>query len=130
MGSLKIFQLLALKKQGHHHNGDEAARRPTMMCSICGRCPSNFQNFSTPWGSGIGPFGSPPMGSYLPPVTHLVYLLPFLSYLACSKSTSIRPGYDDKYRSRSYRFVEQQQTNSDEYDNIKKTTDIRGTSLK
>ena len=46
----------------------------------------------------------------------MVYLLPFLSYLANSKSVSvrpptcppIRPGYDDKYRSRSYRFVERQ----------------------
>ena len=24
-------------KQGHHHNGDQAARRPNMMCSICVR---------------------------------------------------------------------------------------------
>ena len=36
----------------------------------------------------------------------------FLSYLACSKSASVhppvRPGYDDKYRSGSYRFVERQ----------------------
>ena len=24
-------------EQGHHHNGDQAARRPLMMCSICVR---------------------------------------------------------------------------------------------
>ena len=39
----------------------------------------------------------------------MVYLLPFLSYLAGSRSVSVRlpvlPGYDDKYHSRSYRFV-------------------------
>ena len=36
-------------------------------------------------------------------------LLMFLSYLARSKSVSaLRPGYDDKYRSRSHRFVERQ----------------------
>ena len=28
--------------QGHHHNGDQAARRPNVMCSICGR------RFATP----------------------------------------------------------------------------------
>ena len=42
----------------------------------------------------------------------MVYLLPFLSYLAGSKSVSARPhvrhGYDDKYRSRNYSFVERQ----------------------
>ena len=26
-----------LGKQGHHHDGDQAARRPDMMCSISGR---------------------------------------------------------------------------------------------
>ena len=54
------------------------------------------------------------------PLTHTVYLLPFLSYLAGSKSVSarppvrppVRPGYDDKYRSRSHRFVEWQLINS------------------
>ena len=24
-------------EQGHHHNGGQAARRPQMMCSTCGR---------------------------------------------------------------------------------------------
>ena len=43
----------------------------------------------------------------------MVYLLPFLSYLADSKSVFARPsdpdpGYDDKYHYRSYRFVERQ----------------------
>ena len=26
-------------KQSHHHNGDQAARRPHMMCLTCGRRP-------------------------------------------------------------------------------------------
>ena len=46
------------------------------------------------------------------PLTHVVYLLPFLSYLADSKSIStsppIRPGDDEKYRSRIHRFVGRQ----------------------
>ena len=29
--------MLVQKIQGHHHNGAQAARRPQMMCSICGR---------------------------------------------------------------------------------------------
>ena len=28
---------LTKKKQGHHHNGDQEARRLRMMSSICGR---------------------------------------------------------------------------------------------
>jgi len=44
----------------------------------------------------------------------MVYLLPLLSYLAGVKNVFVRPpvplpvwpGYDDKYRSRSYRFVQ------------------------
>ena len=58
-------------------------------------------------GSGIGLFDSPPISS---PLTLMVYLLPFLTYLAGYKSISasppVRPGYDDKYHSRGYRFVE------------------------
>ena len=38
----------------------------------------------------------------------MVYVLPFLSYLAGSKSVSVRLRYDDKYHSRSYCFVEWQ----------------------
>ena len=61
---------------------------------------------STNW-TVIGPCDGPPMGvSY--PLTHKVYLLQFLSYLAGSKSVSLTPirsGYEDNYRSRSYRFV-------------------------
>ena len=50
------------------------------------------------------------------PLTHLVYLLPILSYLAGFKSVctcpSVRPEYDDKYRSTSYHFVERQIPNT------------------
>ena len=28
---------VAQLKQGHHHNGGQAARRPDMVCIICGR---------------------------------------------------------------------------------------------
>ena len=63
--------------QGHHHNGEQAARRPDMMCSICGR------RFATPpfdvrgsrgWAHSMArPWV--PISSLL---THMVYLLPFL----------------------------------------------------
>ena len=49
-----------------------------------------------------------PLISISSPLTHMIYLLPFLSYSAGPKSVSVRPGYDDKYHSRSYRFVERQ----------------------
>ena len=49
---------------------------------------------------GHGGLGAIPVRS---PLTHIVYCLPFFSYLAASKS--VRPGYDDKYRSGSYRFA-------------------------
>ena len=50
------------------------------------------------------------------PLTQMVYLLPFTSYLAGSKSASarpparppVRPGYDDKYCPKNYRIVERQ----------------------
>ena len=35
-------------KQGYHHNGDQAARRPQMMCSVCG------PRFVTPWFGFVG----------------------------------------------------------------------------
>ena len=44
----------------------------------------------------------------------MVYLLPFLSYIAGSESVSVhppvRPGYGDKYRSGSYRFFERKRS--------------------
>ena len=33
----KLTMLCLGLKQGHHRNGDQAARQPHMMCSICGR---------------------------------------------------------------------------------------------
>ena len=41
-------------------------------------------------GIGMSSFGSPPMGSCAP-LTHMVYLSPFLSYLSGFKSVSTRP---------------------------------------
>ena len=60
-------------KQGHHQNGDQAARRHDMMRSIGGhRFGCNFEGglFDPPpglgrrGGSGMGPFDSSPIGSY------------------------------------------------------------------
>ena len=49
-----------ISKQGHHHNGDQAARRPRMMCSICGRRFATTQ-FGGTCGSGVSSFGSLPL---------------------------------------------------------------------
>ena len=43
--------------QGHHQNGDQSARRPLMMCSICGG------RFTTPL-FGMSSIDGPPMYSY------------------------------------------------------------------
>ena len=61
--SLRRSKLQDIREiQGHHHNGDQAVRRPHMMCSICGR------RFAIPWlgtwESEMGLFDSPPTGSY------------------------------------------------------------------
>ena len=119
-------QHVSINEKDHHHNGDHAARRPHMMSSICGRrLGSNFEgglfdpsvlgvredvggwrwaySMARPW---------VPIGSRL---THqnMVYLLPFSSYLAGSKSVPpVRPGYADKCRCRCYRFVERQKLSS------------------
>ena len=63
--------------------------------------------------------------------THMVYLLPISSYLAGFKSVSalpsVRPGYDDKYRSINYRFVLRQNNQFlyVQYNNIYTYTYIR-----
>ena len=46
----------------------------------------------------------------LSPLTHMVYLIPLLSYLTGSESVCVRPPirHDDKYRSRRYHFDEWQ----------------------
>ena len=66
-------------KQGHHHNGDQAVRRPHMMCSICGR------RFTTP-----------------------LTVFELFSWVQKRFRPPFQPRYDDKYSSRSYRFVERQ----------------------
>ena len=44
----------------------------------------------------MGPFDSPPMGFISSPLIHMVYLVPFVSYLAGSKSVpSVRPSDPD-----------------------------------
>ena len=39
----------------------------------------------------MGPFNSQPMVPISSPLTHVVHILPFLSYLAGSRSVSARP---------------------------------------
>ena len=68
------------------------------------------------WGSGMGSLSNPPMYSSIGSLfTHIVYLLPLLSYLTGSKSVSVRPSvrprHDDKYLFRINRFVERQKAN-------------------
>ena len=76
-------------QQSHHHNGDHAARRPRMTCSICGRqLGCNFEGgFSTP-GLGLGGCGgrgwahsiARPWIPIISLLTHMVYLLPFFKF--------------------------------------------------
>ena len=62
-------------------------------------------------------------------LTPMVYLIPFSNYLAGSKSVfvrppahpSVRPGFDDTYRSRSYSFVERQKRKPFVHSNVKWT---------
>ena len=63
---LELNTSLWVIKQGHHHYGDQAARRPHTICSICGRQICNPSVCGT-WGSGMAAFGSSPIGSYLLP---------------------------------------------------------------
>ena len=64
-------------------------------------------------------------------LTHMVYLLSFWSYLAGTKSVSVRPRYDDEYRFRTYRFIEQQKLEksfdkSVDYVTLRKVTSLPG----
>ena len=67
------------------------------------------------WGVGNGPFDSPPArgAPTSVPLTCMVNLLPFVSYLAGYKSVSVRPSDPDTmtiYRYRSYCFIERLQS--------------------
>ena len=96
-------------KQGHHHNGDHAARRPHMMFSICGRrfTTSRFGG-SVGWGCAhliARPWV--PITLQLPTDTYGLSNTVFELFSWLKKAfPPVRPGYDNKYRSRSYRFVQ------------------------
>ena len=110
---IRIFASTQLR-QGHHHNGDQAARRQRMMCSICGRQFAN-PRFGVRGSRGRAYSVARPYVTISSPLTHIIiYLLPLLRYLAVYKSVSarqsVRPGYDDKCRSRSYCFVERRKS--------------------
>ena len=66
-------------------------------------------------GIGMSAFGSPPVYSYNLPIDTYglsVTVFELFSWIRKrfrpSARPSVRPGYDDKYRPRSYRFVERQ----------------------
>ena len=102
------------KKQGHRQNGDQAARQRYMMCSICRcRCTSVWGT----WGPGMGSFDSPPMESnrnaphwHIWSISERFFELftGLQKHFRPSVRPSVLPGYDDKYRARSYCFVERQ----------------------
>ena len=125
------------KEQGHHHNGDQAARRSHILCSICvqsfGALAKAVQRFiaslhtqktdalsnvlyrhfrqirtvwlrferdtflpplwglGETWGSGWAYSIARPWVPISSTLTHMVYLLPFSSYIAGSKSVSVSP---------------------------------------
>ena len=78
-------------KQGHHHNGDEAAKRPHIMWSICGR------RFTTPlfgarWDRGRAHSVARPRVPICSPLTHMVYLLTLFELFSwLQKRFRVRP---------------------------------------
>ena len=114
--SISIRNFGRLREQGHHHNGDRAARRPHMMCSICVR-RSTTPLFGGTYGSGWPhsvarlciPISTPPIDTYGLCLT-IVELFSWLQKRFCPP---VRPRYGDKYRSRRYCFVERQKPAND-----------------
>ena len=111
----RIFQLESASpatglKQGHHHNGGPL---PTWCAQSV---VEDLQSLSLRHvGSGMGSFGSPPMGSYPngSPLTHKVYRLPFRVIWLAPKAfpptrPPVKPAYDGNYCSRSCNFIEWQ----------------------
>ena len=109
----KRHPAVAAYGQGHHHNGDQVARPPNMMRSICGR------RYATSWFVIRGGHGwaNSVAGPWVPissPLAHGLSRNVFELFSWFQRRFSpplrppVRPGYDYKYRSRSYRFVERQ----------------------
>ena len=76
-------------QQGHQLTGDQAARRPHMMCSICG-CRFATPAFVLRMSRGMAHSRARPCISISSLLTNMVYLLPFWSYLVGSKSVPAR----------------------------------------
>ena len=86
----KRHPAVAAYGQGHHHNGDQVARPPNMMRSICGR------RYATSWfvirgGHGWAHLVAGPWVPISSPLAHMVYLVTFLSYLVGSKGVLAHP---------------------------------------
>ena len=127
---------------GHHHNADQAARRPHILCSICvhscslrhftiSQLSSNvlywhFRNLQpVGWNLKSGLFDSPAprfedvwrRGVEDGPIPFwhtwsISTVFELLSWLQKRLRPSVQPGHDDKYRWRSYRVVERQKWQS------------------
>ena len=114
MQGLKLG-LLVPHNQDNHHNGDQAARRFHMFCSICDH------RFATPrpgvhggrgWADSVAhpwvPISSRLTHKYGLSLT-VWELFSWLPKRFCPPARQPVPRvYDDKYRSRSCSFVEQQ----------------------
>ena len=91
--------------------------------------PTYYPSVWGTWGQGWAHSVARPWVHISSPLTHMVYLLTFFSYLTGSKSVSghpsVRPRHDDKYRSESYRFVEQQKSLADQRKKIRRRRDRR-----
>ena len=78
--------------------------------------PSPFVGLRDMMGQGWAHLIARPWVSISYLLTHIVYLLPFLSYWLQERlRPPVRHGHDDKYRCRSHRFVERQ-TNQFSYE--------------
>ena len=89
-----------LIKQGHHHNEDQAARRPHILCSICadsvGPSAKAVRLF-------IASFHNQTMYPTMYPLfvaaTVVDFLFSYFAGLSLFPSIRQRSGYDDNYRS-------------------------------
>ena len=80
-----------VQQQGLRHNGDQAARRTHITCSLWRGRRFATPRFGIRGSRGWAHLVASPLLSIRSPLTHMVYPLPLLSYLVDFKSISARP---------------------------------------
>ena len=114
MGPFQILWAWALESTRHikPHQWNLRTRSSPQWCAQSVVADLRPFGLGYLWGRGWAQSTTRPLIPISSLLTHILNLLQFLSYLAGSKNVSagppVRPGYDDKYRSRSYIVVERQ----------------------